>query len=96
MRLIATSFYNVRERNNKGSLITSLDFTTVPGEGAPQSYDVFHVQIQSRINPDDESRDMKLLSFDRLSRYGPYRECVDGGMDAKLCICNIKTEKKIQ
>lgn len=99
LRLVPTSFKNVRERSAQGRLITSMDISTMAGSGASQSRDIFHVQIQSSINPDDVSRNMKLLNFDRISKYGPYRACADKRIDMRLCVCNIKargTERNLE
>ncbi|XP_066928881.1 uncharacterized protein [Clytia hemisphaerica] len=85
-----TSFYNVRERNKGGKMITSLDFTTLSGNGASGSHDVFHVEIESEIDRNLPSRNMKLLNFDRISKYGPYRACVDQEVDVRLCVCDIQ------
>jgi len=95
--LVSTSFFNVRERNNGGTLVTSLDFTTFSGIGASTDHDVFHVEIQSEINQQLPSRNMKLLNFDRISKYGPYRACADQGIDMRLCVCDlIKDNKPIE
>ena len=87
--LVPTSFYNVRERNNGTYLITSLDFMTESGDGATQTHDVFHVQVQSEINRKKMSRSMKLLNFDRISKYGPYRACADQKINMRLCVCDL-------
>ena len=93
-RLFAKSFRNVRERIEKGDLITTMDFVTDPGSGSGHKEEVFHVEIKSTIALGRKSRNMKLLSYDRLSRYGIYRQCKDPGVHAKLCICSLKSFDK--
>ena len=93
--LTPTSFYNVRERNKGGKLITSLDFMTSPGADSTNHHEVFHVEIESEINRKLSSRKMKLLSYDRISKYGPYRSCADEDIDMRLCVCDMtKTNNK--
>ena len=86
--LTPTSFYNVRERNKEGKLITSLDFVTSPGIGSSNHHEVFHVEIESQIDRKLSSRNMKLLNFDRISKYGPYRTCADKDINPRLCVCD--------
>lgn len=88
-KLVPLYFLNVRERNEGGYLVTSLDFVTSAGQGATQQHDVFHVQIQSEVKSDEESRNMKLLNYDRISKYGPYRACADKDIDMRLCVCDM-------
>ena len=89
-RLFAKSFRNVRERSEKGDLITTMDFTVDSGRGSGQTEDVFHVEIMSVITRGSTSRNMTLLSYDRLSQYGIYRKCKDPGVNVKLCVCSLK------
>ena len=86
--LTPISFYNVRERNKEGKLITSLDFVTSPGIGSSNHHEVFHVEIESQIDRKLSSRNMKLLNFDRISKYGPYRACADKDINPRLCVCD--------
>ena len=92
--LVPKTFFNVRERNNGGTLITSIDFTTFSGNGASTDHDVFHVEVQSEINQQLSSRNMKLLNFDRISKYGPYRACADQGIDMRLCVCDVTKDNQ--
>ena len=89
-RLVARSFRNVRERNEGDDLITTMDFTANSGPGSGQSEEVFHVEVRSTITRADDSRNMKLLSYDRISQYGIYRKCSDPGVNVKLCVCSLK------
>ncbi len=89
-RLYPLYFMNVRERNAGENLITTLDFRVQAGDGAEQSEDIFHAEIQSTVDPYRESRRMKLLSFDRLSQYGIYRVCKDDNVDVRLCVCTLE------
>ena len=92
--LTPTSFYNVRERNKGDKLITSFDFMTIPGAGSANHHEVFHVEVESEINRELDSRNMKLLNFDRISKYGPYRACADKDIDARLCVCDMTQTKQ--
>jgi len=89
-RLVPVKFNKVRERNKDNYMITTFDFSVASGKGADHPYDVFHVEIQSIIDVRESSRQMQLLSFDRISKYEPYRECSDPETDIRLCICDIK------
>ena len=93
-RLFAKSFRNVRERIEKDNLITTMDFVTDPGRGSGHTEEVFHVEIKATIALGRRSRNMKLLSYDRLSQYGIYRQCKDPGVHAKLCICSLNSFDK--
>lgn len=93
-RLIPTGFDNIRERNYGGTLITSLDFHTKSGRGADHDIDIFHVELQLSIDPKLTSFNMKMLSFDRVSKYGPYRVCGDKGIDMRLCVCDMTEIKE--
>ena len=86
--LTPNSFYNVRERNKEGKLITSFDFMTSPGIGSSNHHEVFHVEIESQIDRKLSSRNMKLLNYDRISKYGPYRVCADKDVNPRLCVCD--------
>ena len=94
-RLIASSFKNVRERSHKGDLITTLDFTVDSGRGSGQREDVFHVEVRTSITRSSKSRNMVLLSYDRMSQFGIYRQCKDPGVNAKLCVCSLKGFQKL-
>ena len=94
-RLFPVSFSNVRERNDGNDLITTMDFVVRSGRGSNQVEDVFHVEVQSTINPNEPWRNMKLLSYDRISQYGIYRKCKDETVDVKLCVCSLKDNKMI-
>ncbi len=87
--LVPLYFKNVRERNNGDSLVTMFDFVVASGDGIDQKEDIFHVETESTIKPGVTENLLKLLNFDRLSRYGPYTECVDDGVDVKLCVCSL-------
>ena len=89
-RLFARSFRNVRERSENGGLITTMEFTVDSAGGSGQIEDVFHVEIKSMITHGSTSRNMTLLSYDRLSQYGIYRKCKDPGVNVKLCVCCLK------
>ena len=89
-RLVPIWFENVRERNspNDGHLITSMDIYVKAGDVVKQKEDIFHVEIKSKESPSERSLDMTLLSYDRLSMFGKYKDCADQGVDLKLCVCS--------
>ena len=95
-RLVPLRFENVRERSVEGGLITSLDFHTEAGHGATQHTDIFHAEVQLVRDPSRPSFDMQLLSFDRVTKYGPYRVCADEGIDVRLCVCDMVDTKQIK
>ena len=95
-RLFVSSFSNVRERSSGSNLITTLDFMVKAGPGSGQQEDIFHVEVQSTTSPKLKSKRIKLLSYDRLSQYGIYRECKDPSVNVKLCICSLKDTKDSQ
>ena len=91
--LVPMYFKNVRERNENDLLITSFDFVVASGKGIDQSEEIFHVETESLIKPGVAVKYIKLLNFDRLSRYGPYGACADKGVDVRLCVCSL--ERKV-
>ena len=70
---------NVRERNSKsdGSLITSMNIVVKAGEDLKQVEDIFYVEVKSQELPNENSLEMKLLNFDRITLYGRYKTCAD-------------------
>ncbi len=92
-RLYPLYFLNVRERSSGEHSITTMDFKVRAGLGADQNEDIFHVEIQSTIDPEKDSMNMKLLSFDRLSQYGIYRRCQDERVDTRLCVCSLNVQR---
>ena len=96
-RLQPLWFENIRERNSKkdGTLITSMDIRVQAGDVVPQREDVFHVVVMTREMLGENSLQMTLVSFDRLTLFLTYAECADNGVDLKLCVCSRKgTHKK--
>lgn len=93
-RIFARTFRNVRERNDGDDLITSMDFTVKSGPGSGQFEEIFHVEVRSTATAESASNSMQLLSYDRISQYGLYRKCKDEGVNAKLCICSLKSARQ--
>ncbi|XP_068685973.1 uncharacterized protein [Montipora foliosa] len=89
-RLRASWFANVRERISKsdGALITSLDVYFTAGNIVKHQEDVFHVEIKSKDMKIQNSLEMVLVDFDRLTLFGKYRKCADVGVQLRLCICS--------
>ena len=92
--LVPLYYRNVRERNAGETLISSFDFVVSSGSGIDQTEELFHVETQSNIKPDVTENFIKLLSFERLSRWGPYRACADDGVDVRLCVCSLDKNPK--
>lgn len=38
----------------------------------------------------------ELLTFDRMTSYGQYKQCADRGVDPKLCICDTKENERTE
>ena len=95
-RLQPLWFENIRERNSKkdGSLITSMDIRVKAGDVVPQREDIFHVEVMTREMFGENSLQMTLVSFDRLTLFGKYAECADNDVDLKLCVCSQKAIQK--
>lgn len=87
--LVPLYFKNIRERSSKNALITSFDFVVSAGQGVANVDDTFHVEVKTLIGPKVLDNYLELLSFDRISPYGPYRKCADQGVDIRLCVCSI-------
>ncbi|XP_068733851.1 uncharacterized protein [Montipora capricornis] len=89
-RLRASWFANVRERISKsdGALITSFDVYFTAGNIVKHQEDVFHIEIKSKDMKIQNSLEMVLVDFDRLTLFGKYRKCADVGVQLRLCICS--------
>ena len=95
-RLRPLRFENVRERNSKsdGGLITSFDVYFQAGNVVSHDDDIFHVEVKSRELANQNSLQMELVHYDRLTLYGKYDVCADQGVSLKLCICSERKEKR--
>ncbi|EDO39325.1 predicted protein [Nematostella vectensis] len=98
-RLHPVRFENVRERNSRfGSLITSLDIYVRPfvanGDldltSGHAHLDIFHVEVESTESPNLSSMDLRILSYDRVTEFGKFKQCADPGVSLKLCICSVE------
>ncbi|XP_072041194.1 uncharacterized protein [Amphiura filiformis] len=83
-RLSATWFGNVRDTSLTGAVSTQLAIYVPAGNNASQDEDVFWVTVLK-----SDKYKMNLTDYKRISRYGPYKECADDGVDIKLCICSL-------
>ena len=94
-RLRPLRFENVRERNSKttGSLITAMDIYVEAGDVVPQTEDIFHIEVATKEMAAEDSLEMKLLAYDRLTLFGRYETCADDIAKLKLCVCNRKVSK---
>lgn len=95
-RLRPLRFENVRERNSKsdGGLITSFDIYFQAGNVVNHDEDIFRVEVKSRELANQNSLQMELVHYDRLTLYGKYDTCADQGVHLKLCICSERKEKR--
>ncbi|XP_066925027.1 uncharacterized protein [Clytia hemisphaerica] len=87
--LVPTSFDFITERINGKTKVTSFDFEVPSGNFVTEKYERFHVEIESlTLVGGSNSLKMKLVTFDRISPYGPYRACANKNANIKLCICD--------
>lgn len=95
-RLRPLRFENVRERNSKsdGGLITSFDIYFKAGNVVNQEEDIIHVEVKSKELANQNSLQMELVHYDRLTLFGKYDACADEGVNLKLCICSRSKNKK--
>ncbi|XP_032236117.2 uncharacterized protein LOC5510968 [Nematostella vectensis] len=87
-KLKALSFYNVRERNSNGSMLTTMEIAVPSGDFVSQKEDVFQVEVKSRLSLETDSLDMELVHYERVSMFGKYKSCADKGVNPKLCVCS--------
>ena len=79
-----------QESNSEGLVVTSMDITVQSGTVVDQE-ELITVQVESTVEAGQSSLKMKLLSFNRISKYGPHEECADQHVPLTLCICNKKS-----
>jgi len=96
-RLRPLRFENVRERNSKsdGALITNFDVYFQSGSVVKHEEDIFHVEVKSKDIVNENSLEMELIHFDRLTLFGKYEVCADEGVQLKLCICSERQDHQI-
>ena len=96
-RLRPLRFENVRERNSKsdGALITNFDVYFQSGSVVKHEEDIFHVEVKSKDILNQNSLEMELVHFDRLTLFGKYEVCADEGVQLKLCICSERKDHEI-
>lgn len=89
-RLRASWFSNVRERTSKsdGALITSFDVMFEAGNVVKRHEDIFHIEVKTTDKAIQNSLEMELLHFDRLTLFGKYRMCANAEVQLRLCICS--------
>ena len=78
----------VRESKSEGPTVTSMDVTVQSGTIVKQE-ELITVQVESSVTA-QSSLKLKLLSFNRISKYGPHKECADQGVPIALCVCSKK------
>lgn len=79
----------VQESKSEGPTVTSMDVTVQSGSIVKQE-ELITVQVESNVTAQNSLK-LKLLSFNRISKYGPHRECADQGVPIALCVCNNKS-----
>ncbi|XP_048588300.1 uncharacterized protein LOC5510969 isoform X2 [Nematostella vectensis] len=87
-KLKALSFYNVRERNSNGYMLTTMEIAVPSGDFVSQKQDVFQVEVKSRLSLETDSLDVELVHYERVSMFGKYKSCADKGVNPKLCVCS--------
>ena len=65
-----------------------MDIRVAAGDVVPQKEDIFHVEVITREILGEESLQMELLDYDRLTLYGKYAVCADDSVQLKLCVCS--------
>ena len=87
-RLRLQSYTNMRQRKTpKGWLLTAMDIQVQSGNILKQD-EIFTVNVESNEELDGQSLEMKLVQFNRISKYGRYKQCADLGVKLQLCVCN--------
>lgn len=79
----------VQESKSEGPTVTSMDVTVQSGTVVKQE-EMVTVQVESSVTA-QSSLKMKLLSFNRISKYEPHKECADQRVPIALCVCNKKS-----
>ena len=77
----------VQESKSNGLVVTSMDITVQSGTIVDQEERIT-VQVESTVETNQSSLKMKLLSFNRISKYEAHKECADQGVPLNLCVCN--------
>ena len=80
----------IQESKSGGLLVTSLDIT-VQSDTIVKQEELFSVRVESTVEMTQSFFKMKLLYFDRISKYGLYEECADQDVPIILCVCNKKS-----
>ena len=94
--LVPVHFDFVTERVviETGKKVTTFDVEVQSGDiDEAGMTERFHMELESVFddNAKQKSMALALLTFDRVSPYGPYRVCADRRTDIKLCICDRTT-----
>ena len=79
----------VQESKSNELVVTSMDITVQSGTIVDQEERIT-VQVESSVEMDKNSLKMKLLSFNRISKYEAHKQCADQGVPLNLCVCNKK------
>lgn len=79
---------NVRQRQTaKGTQVTTIDVKVQSGNIVDQE-ELITLQVELNQKTDTSSFEMKLVSYNRISQYGFYKQCADPGVNLKLCVCD--------
>ena len=87
-RLRVKSIMNMRERKTEQGkkFISTMDVIVQSGNILEQD-EVITVKVEYAVNS-EESYEMKLVGFKRISTYGIYEQCADHNVELELCVCN--------
>lgn len=90
-RLVPTLYMNVLQRKSGDNQIVDFEIETSPGVGYPNKPEKINVEVTTKISGSLSNFDMKLASWERISRFGKYATCSDV-KDTKfrfrLCVCD--------
>lgn len=91
-RLRIQNIFNVLHYSRPGGvMVTNMDVKIQSGTMVDQE-ELITVQVESQMEGDSvSSLKMKLVSSNRISKYGPHKACADPDVSLKLCVCNKKT-----
>lgn len=87
-RIVPTRFQNVLQRKSTDSVTLTFDIFTTPGKGSKNIEEQIQVELRYAVSEQNANFNAQVLSFDRISRFGPYRTCNDAFEKFRLCICD--------
>ncbi|XP_033127489.1 uncharacterized protein LOC117125184 isoform X2 [Anneissia japonica] len=84
-RLVAHRFGNIKQRQNKfGDHEVKMELY-IPNPDDFKFMEMFMVLVSRKANGS-----LKLVTYKRLTKYGPFAGCADKGVAILLCVCSLK------